>query len=235
MSNRHPGRPPKLIKEVCKLIDCEKPTFAKGLCQTHYAASRRGALDAETGRWLREPKRVSSYSADSICLVTNCSTKPRSRGMCEKHAQQREAGIIDEQGNQLRELLPTGRKRERETWIGSTRDGYVLRVAPDGHPNARADGTILEHRFVMERFLGRPLEEWEIVHHKDGNRSNNSYDNLELLDGRKRSGREGHPPGSEFDKYTAIQVLLQQPDVPEGLQKWLNYYRFSSPPTQQPS
>lgn len=229
---RHPGRPKKTEFIECKVPTCTKTATSKGLCLTHYAASRRGALDAETGQWLREPKRISSYSADSICLVQDCSTKPRSRGMCEKHAQQREAGIIDENGNQLRELLPTGRKRERETWVGSTRDGYVLRVAPEEHPAARSDGTILEHRYVMERFLGRYLQEWEIVHHKDGNRSNNTYDNLEIMDGRSRSGREGHPPGSEFDKYVAIQVLIQQPDVPDGLKQWLNYYRFSSPPTQ---
>lgn len=51
-------------------------------------------------------------------------------------------------------------------------EGYV-RVYVSGHP-------VLEHRYVMEQVLGRALIKGESVHHKDGNRSNNSPDNLEL-------------------------------------------------------
>lgn len=39
-----------------------------------------------------------------------------------------------------------------------------------------------EHRVLMERHLGRRLEPWEIVHHKDENPSNNNLDNLEVMD-----------------------------------------------------
>ena len=46
----------------------------------------------------------------------------------------------------------------------------------------RTDGKdVREHRQVMEDSLGRALEPWEIVHHKDGNRLNNALENLEVM------------------------------------------------------
>lgn len=50
-----------------------------------------------------------------------------------------------------------------------------LYVEENGKRRARR-----EHRVIMERLLGRRLEPWELVHHKDENPSNNAIDNLEL-------------------------------------------------------
>ena len=44
------------------------------------------------------------------------------------------------------------------------------------------DGTTRdEHRLVMEEHIGRKLEWFEIVHHKDEDKSNNDLDNLEIV------------------------------------------------------
>jgi len=47
-----------------------------------------------------------------------------------------------------------------------------------------------EHRVVMEGILGRPLRPGEVVHHRDGNRLNNSPENLVLLSGQGDHVRE---------------------------------------------
>lgn len=41
-------------------------------------------------------------------------------------------------------------------------------------------GGVMEHRFVMAQMLGRPLTSRELVDHMDGNKLNNSPDNLRL-------------------------------------------------------
>ena len=54
-------------------------------------------------------------------------------------------------------------------------------ITKHGHPNAKANGQIYEHTYVMSEMLGRPLTAEEVVHHRDENRSNNVPSNLQLF------------------------------------------------------
>lgn len=58
------------------------------------------------------------------------------------------------------------------------KSGYWC-VQAKGHPKAYVNH-YYEHILVMEKMLGRYLNDDEIVHHKDGNRLNNEPSNLEL-------------------------------------------------------
>lgn len=66
--------------------------------------------------------------------------------------------------------------------------GYI-KIKADGHPNAKYNGYILEHRFVMSNMLGRPLRKGEYVHHKNGKRNDNRPTNLELVQSHNHTGR----------------------------------------------
>ena len=68
------------------------------------------------------------------------------------------------------------------------RHGYVQVWRPE-HPNAKMAGYIHEHRLVMSEYLGRPLRPYENVHHKNGNRSDNRIENLELWVTMQPSGQ----------------------------------------------
>lgn len=56
-------------------------------------------------------------------------------------------------------------------------NGYIEIMMPN-HPNARSNGTILEHRYVAEQKLGRLLKKNEVVHHLDEIKTHNNPDNL---------------------------------------------------------
>lgn len=61
------------------------------------------------------------------------------------------------------------------TWAGYRKKLCV------GHPRADSKGYVHEHVLAVEEHLGRHLHRDEVVHHKDGCKSNNVLCNLELM------------------------------------------------------
>lgn len=100
------------------------------------------------------------------------------------------------------------RKKGAPQWKGGRKvrkDGYILVVAPDDHPYPADQHVpsglkyILEHRYVMEQHIGRYLTPKEIVHHIDGNPSNNAIENLQLFATQADHLAIGHNNGPRYN------------------------------------
>lgn len=150
-----PSRKLVSTKGFCSISDCHKPITQRGLCSRHYT----------------EQRRIDKLARGLSCSVVGCDAAPEARGLCLKHYHRdRTLGVTE---------LPPVKQRTLNN------QGYILLLVPVGTPGSYGKQVgrftrILEHRFVMQQHLGRPLLKTEQVHHRDGNRTNNAIENLEL-------------------------------------------------------
>lgn len=99
-----------------------------------------------------------------------------------------------------------------------TDGGYVQILLGKGHPMAARGGYALEHRYVMSEALGRPLKRTERVHHKNGIKTDNRIENLELW--VPCGSRTEHPHGVRLiDKIIHMTESLK----PDERQKLMNH------------
>ena len=63
-------------------------------------------------------------------------------------------------------------------------NGYINFYRPENEM-ANKRGHVPEHRLIMSQKINRPLSSKEHVHHKDGNKLNNSINNLEIMSKHK--------------------------------------------------
>ncbi len=83
--------------------------------------------------------------------------------------------------------FPHGRfGKDSPSWRGGRVSlGRYIGIYMPEHADADQRGYVLEHRFIMEQHIGRPLAPGEMVHHKNRNPKDNAIDNLELMMNRK--------------------------------------------------
>lgn len=170
----------------CKVDSCPRTLLAKGYCQTHYSAAR---MKGEVGGGKR-------------CEYSECDRFAKAKGLCPKHYNpslfssktdpclhpgcERMSAVKGYCPTHRAHLLKYGETREIQTKVqpGDIRgpwenaSGYMYyKIKPEDGGRMRY---VLEHRYVMENALGRPLQSHEDIHHINGDRKDNRLENLEI-------------------------------------------------------
>lgn len=105
-----------------------------------------------------------------------------------------------------------------------SKGNYNYAKVPE-HPSCTINGYVLEHRIVMENYLGRLLDENEVVHHLNDNKKHNNIENLELCLKGVHESYHGIKHGHKMAKLKCpeCQKIFVRPKRQTFLQKSSEY------------
>lgn len=157
----------------CEVDGCERRAKSKNLCGMHYARLKRTGITGGTD------SLYNIDNQDKKCKIDGCERWSFGLNLCSMHyVRLRTHGDVG---------CADSKKRVNGTG-NITKKGYQYVYKPN-HPNAYKSGKVAMHVLVMSQILERPLRRGESVHHKNGIRSDNRPENLELMTHLHPSGQ----------------------------------------------
>jgi hypothetical protein len=178
---------------VCAVAGCDRPVATRGWCHGHYL------------RWYRSgdvngSRPLGRRTNPETCTVEGCERGTNAKGLCRTHLKRAQ------KHGDVRADVPV-RIATGEGWMNH---GYrYIPVPPELRHLSAGKSKIEEHRLVMAQHLGRALYPDEVVHHRNGVRTDNRIENLELWS-------TAHLKGQRVDEKIAfaIEILRRyRPDL----------------------
>lgn len=144
----------------CKVEGCEKAAEKTGYCGMHYQRVRTTGIEGPPNRMVNEVR--------GICSIEGCGKLHDCNGYCSTHNNRIKTGLD----------VGTAELLRRKKGEGTISNGYHALKVPGKKLNYM-------HRIIVERVLGHALPEKAVIHHVDGNGSNNENTNLVVCENQK--------------------------------------------------
>ena len=157
---------------TCRYEGCGLPAVTSGYCNAHYLRNRRGQP-------MDPPVREFAKRQIGPCPWPGCDRKIATAGLCQIHYRRKIEGRAMDAPIRAPRKIGEGEDRVK------TKEGYVMVKCPGhfGKPLGHRKEWFYEHRYVWECYWRKPwepLREDEHIHHRNGARSDNRIENLEL-------------------------------------------------------
>jgi transposase len=156
------------VNEIAKIYNCNRDTVR--LAMKRFGIVPRGKIKKPMSNDLK---------ANLIMLYVEQKLSTREIGKILGHSHDYVSDKLKEIGITVDDRLTALQSERNPSWKnGKTiRSGYVQISSKTICAKRKS-----EHQIVMENFIGRELRENEVVHHIDGNKTNNNINNLALMD-----------------------------------------------------
>ena len=124
-------------------------------------------------QWHNHQRSIKKWGTKTYCR--GCASKLTGKEKCGRAA-----------WNKGKKLPPEKKGENHSSWKGGSYisyDGYRMVYVPNPREEVKSNWEHYrkEHVLVMERYLGRKVRVDEIIHHIDGDKLNNSIDNLDIM------------------------------------------------------